>query len=111
MKGWLSVILSLFLAFGVTAAALAHAAEPGLVASALSSMDSCGGYTKKSEKGQSDPAKMSVPFHGCHAHDMGIPGFTAPAPERITPVRIMPAGSGTGLPPPARSDTFRPPIA
>src|SRR3546814_13798210 len=68
MKGWLSIVLSLLLAFGVTAGAMAHAAEPGSGTRVLASMDACGSYSKKSDKSQSDPSKISVKFHGCHGH-------------------------------------------
>jgi len=111
MKGWLSIILSLFLAFGVTVGAMAHAAEPGLGTSALASMSACGSYSNKSDDSQSDPSKVSMKFHGCHGHHVGIPVAAAPEPERVPPVRIVPARNRTSLSPPTRSDTFRPPIA
>src|SRR3546814_17821305 len=111
MKGWLSIVLSLLLAFGVTAGAMAHAAEPGTGTSVLASMDACGSYSKKSDKSQSDPSKMSVKFHGCHGHHVGIPVASAPEIERIAPVRVVLLRNRAGLAPPTSSDTFRPPIA
>src|SRR3546814_7224079 len=83
MKGCLSIVLSLWLAFGVTAGAMAHAAEPGSGTRVLASMDACGSYSKKSDKSQSDPSKMSVEFHGCHGHHVGIPVASAPEIEQI----------------------------
>ncbi|ABF54282.1 hypothetical protein [Sphingopyxis alaskensis] len=111
MKGWLSIVLSLFLAFGVTAGAMAHAAEPGVGKSEIASIDACGGFSKKSDDSQSDPSKMSVKFHGCHGHHIGIPVASAPEIERIAPVRFVPLRNRAGLAPPTHSDTFRPPIA
>src|SRR3546814_2656296 len=74
-------------------------------------MDACGSYSKKSDKSQSDPSKMSVKFHGCHGHHVGIPVASAPEIERIAPVRVVLLRNRAGLAPPTRSDTFRPPIA
>lgn len=111
MKGWLSIVLSFFLAFGVTAGAMAHAAEPGFGTSAVASMGVCGSYSKKTDDGQSSPSKMSMKFHGCHGHHVGIPVTSAPESEHITVVRIAPARNRANLAPPAHSDTFRPPIA
>src|SRR3546814_8483071 len=68
-------------------------------------------YSKKSDKSQSDPSKMSVKFHGCHGHHVGIPVASAPEIERIAPVRVVLLRNRAGLAPPTRSDTFRPPIA
>ena len=111
MKGWLSIVLSLLLAFGVTAGAMAHAAEPGSGTRVLASMDACGSYSKKSDKSQSDPSKMSVKFHGCHGHHSGVPAEALIAsteePCSQSHARILAAA----LPPVAYIGTFRPPIA
>src|SRR3546814_13594004 len=88
MKGWLSIVLSLLLAFGVTAGAMAHAAEPGSGTRVLASMDACGSYSKQSDKSRSDPSKLSVKFHGCHGPHVGIPVASAPEIERIAPARV-----------------------
>ncbi|ETI62702.1 hypothetical protein C100_16570 [Sphingobium sp. C100] len=111
MKGWLSIIVGIFLAFGVTAGAMAHATEVRFRTSAVVSVDSCESASKKSDNGQSDPSKASIKFHGCHGHHIGIPVGAAPQPEAVrtdiaTPARITP-----GISPPTHSDTFRPPIA
>src|SRR3546814_19948392 len=74
-------------------------------------MDDCGSDSKKSDKSQSDPSKMSVKFHGCHGHHVGIPVASAPEIERIAPVRVVLLRTRAGLAPPTRSDTFRPPLA
>src|SRR3546814_11319240 len=84
MKGWLSIVLSLLLAFGVTAGAMAHAAEPGSGTRVLASMDACGSYSQKSDKSQSDTSKLSVQFHAWHGHPMRIPVATAPERELKT---------------------------
>jgi hypothetical protein len=111
MNRWLSIILSLFLALGVTAGAMAHATELGVGASAVASIGGCEGFTKKSDDGQTDPSKASVNFHGCHGHHIGIPVGAAPEPDLVVSVNAVPARNGTSLSPPTRSDTFRPPIA
>src|SRR3546814_7174449 len=88
-----------------------HDAEPGSHTRVLASMDACGSYSKKSDKRQSDPSKISVKFHGCHGHHVGIPVASAPEIERIAPVRVVLLRNRAGLAPPTRSDTFRTPIA
>jgi len=111
MKRWLSIILSLFLALGVTAGAMAHTAELGVGTGAVASIGGCEGFAKKSDDGQSDPSKASVNFHGCHGHHIGIPVGAAPDSAPVVSVKAVPARSGTSLSPPTHSDTFRPPIA
>lgn len=111
MKGWLHIIVSLFLALGVATGPMAHAAELGFGTSAVASVDCCAGFSKKSNDKQSDPAKASVKFHGCHGHHIGVPLDSAPEPEPVVAVKAVPARSGTSLSPPTHSDTFRPPIA
>jgi hypothetical protein len=111
MKRWLSIILSLFLALGLTAGAMAHATEQGVGTSAVASMDGCEGFSKKSDDGQSDPSKASVKFHGCHCHHVGIPVGAKPEPAPVVSLKAVPTRNGTGLSAPTRSDTFRPPIA
>src|SRR3546814_18499612 len=54
---------------------------------------------------------MSVKFHGCHGHHVGLPVASAPEIERIAPVRVVLLRNRAGLAPPTRSATFRPPIA
>src|SRR3546814_10199071 len=68
MKGWLSIIVGIFLAFGVTAGAMAHATEVGFRNSTVASVDGCESASKKSDDGKSDPSKTSIKFHGCHGH-------------------------------------------
>jgi len=111
MNRWLSIILSLFLALGVTAGAMAHATELGVGASAVASIGGCEGFTKKSDDGQTDPSKASVNFHGCHGHHIGIPVGAKPEPAPVVSVKAVPTRNGTSLSPPTHSDTFRPPIA
>src|SRR3546814_21132339 len=89
MKGWLSIVLSLLPAFGVTAGAMAHAAETGSGTRVLASMDACGSYSKKSDKSQSDPSKMSVKVHGVHGPHVGITVVTGRASRREGVVRYL----------------------
>mgnify|MGYP001101507797 CR=1 FL=1 len=111
MKGWLSIILGLFLALGVTAGTMAHATELGVGTSAVASIGGCENFSKKNDDGPSDPSKASANFHGCHCHHVGIPVGAKPEPVPVVSVKAVPTRNGTSLSPPTRSDTFRPPIA
>src|SRR3546814_17952720 len=90
---------------------MAHAAEPGSGTRVLPSMDACVSYSNEGDKSQSDPSKMSVKFHGCHGHHVGIPVESAPGIELIAPVRVVLLRNRAGLAHHTRSATFRPPIA
>src|SRR3546814_909803 len=108
MKGWLSIIVGIFLAFGVTAGAMAHATEVGFRNSTVASVDGCESASKKSDDGKSDPSKTSIKFHGCHGHHVGIPVGAAPEPEAVFTDKAVPARIVPGLSPSTHSDTFRP---
>lgn len=111
MKRWLSIIVSLLLAFGLTAGAMAHAAEPLLRSSTAVSVDCCEGLSKQNDDGQSDPSKASVNFHGCHGHQIGIPAVTAAESESVVPSKPIPARNSASFSLPIYSDAFRPPMA
>lgn len=111
MKEWLSIIVGIFLAFGVTAGAMAHATEAGFRTRTVVAVDGCESASEKSDDGKSDPSKASIKFHGCHGHHVGISVGAAPEPEAVFTDIAAPARIIRGLSPPVHSDTFRPPNA
>src|SRR3546814_16814199 len=98
MKGWLSIILGLFLALGVTAGTMAHATELGVGTSAVASIGGCENFSKKNDDGPSDPSKASANFHGCHCHHVGIPVGAKPEPVPVVSVKAVPTRNGKSLP-------------
>src|SRR3546814_8708304 len=97
MNRWLHIIVSLFLALGVATMPMAHAAELSFGTGTVASVDSFPGFSKKSNDKQSDPAKASVNFHGCHGHHIGIPVGASPTPELVIAVKAVPARNGARL--------------
>src|SRR3546814_20781429 len=83
---------------------MAHAAELSFGTCTVASVDSFPGFSKKSNDKQSDPAKASVNFHGCHGHHIGIPVGASPTPELVIAVKAVPARNGASLAPPAQSN-------
>src|SRR3546814_16006210 len=97
MNRWLHIIVSLFLALGVATMPMAHAAELSFGTGTVASVDSFPGFSKKSNDKQSDPAKASVNFHGCHGHHIGSPVGASPTPELVIAVKAVPARKGASL--------------
>src|SRR3546814_11059386 len=111
MNRWLHIIVSLFLALGVATMPMAHAAELSFGTGTVASVDSFPGFSKKSNAKQSDPAKASVNFHGCHGHHIGIPVGASPTPELVIALKAVLARNGAILAPPSQYNTSRHPIA
>src|SRR3546814_20846292 len=106
MKGWLSIILGLFLALGVTAGTMAHATELGVGTSAVASIGGCENFSKKNDDGPSDPSKASANFHGCPCPHFGIPAGAKPAPVPVVSVQAVAPRKGP-TPPPHHTQTPR----
>ena len=111
MKGWFSVMFSILLAIGVTAGAMAHAAEISSDNMTFAGKEPCASDSKKSDDGSSESSKGSLGIHACHGHHVGIPVVSATEAEFVQVIRAMPLRTRASLAPPAPSDTFRPPIA
>src|SRR3546814_7611686 len=109
MKGWLSIIVGIFLACGVTAGAMAHATEVGFRNSTVASVDGCESASTKSDDGKSDPSKTSIKFHGAHGHHVGITVGAAPEPAAVFTDKAVPARIVPGRTPSTHSDTSCPP--
>ena len=112
MKKWLHIIVSLFLVTGMTAGAMAEAAEldSSSCSSAVASVDNCVDFSKQGDDKQPDPTKTSTNCSGCHGHQIGIPEVVAQPPEPIVVAQVRLVRGDSNLPPPDHSDTFRPPI-
>src|SRR3546814_12741320 len=111
MNRWLHIIVSLFLALGVATMPMAHAAELSFGTGTVASVDSFPGFSKKSNDKQSDPAKASVTFHGCHVHHIGIPVGASQTPELVIAVKAVTARNGADTAPQVQTNTFSPTLA
>lgn len=117
MRRVLLLLLSIFLASGTVAGAIAHAGEncgqaTPIAAGELRDWDGCVVTTAKADKdAPSDDGQLPSPLHGCHGHHSGVPADVAAPPAEavhlVTYVRVPSAP----LPPAAFTGTFRPPIA
>ncbi|WP_145985261.1 hypothetical protein [Altererythrobacter sp. B11] len=111
MKRLLSIIVSLLLAFGLSAGAMAHVAESGQNSSTAVSIDCCEGLSKQKDDGQSDPSKASINLHGCHGHQIGIPMMANAESEPVAASKPVPVRNSVSLSLAACSDILRPPMA
>jgi len=118
MKGLLALIVSLFVAAGLVAGSMAHAAEMGGGRSAVASLNGCLDLPSEAKDGldqgkssSSEDGKSLVKFHACHCHHIGVPVEPAGDEAELAKVEILPAGPSISLAPPTFIGTFRPPIA
>lgn len=118
MKGVFALIVSLFVAAGLVAGSMAHAAETGAGRSAIASLNGCLDVSSEGKdsldqgkSSSSDNGKSLMKFHACHCHHIGVPVEPAGDEAVLAKVEILPAGPSTGLAPPTFIGTFRPPIA
>ncbi|MGB6184927.1 MAG: hypothetical protein WBF65_07395 [Sphingopyxis granuli] len=118
MKGLFALIIGLFVATGMVAGSMAHAAEMGGGRAAIASVSSCFNSPNEAkdgaEQGKSSPSedgKSLVKFHACHGHHISVPVEPAGDEVMLTKVEILPAEPSSGLAPPTFIGTFRPPIA